>query len=84
MESVDIAKKRFLNIKKRFNNRRKKRVGPSGSGSKDAQEGKEQFQDMAYLSWLEPHVQDTGCNIRCAIFDREIFLLSKIFSSAFV
>ena len=56
-ENVAAAKTRFFNIKKRFNNRRRKEVGPSGSGSQDTQEGREQFQDMAYLRWMVPHIQ---------------------------
>ena len=57
VEDIDEAQKRFGNIKKRFNNRRKKAKGPSGSGTADVQDASRKFQDMQYLAWLEPHVQ---------------------------
>ena len=47
----------FENIKKKFNTRRRSSKGPSGSGTADVSSQQEDFKDMAYLSWLAPHVK---------------------------
>ena len=57
MENVNEAQRRFSNIKKRFNKRRKDSKGPSGSGSNDIREARDKFKDMDYLAWLEPYTK---------------------------
>ena len=66
IKSIEEAKKWFLNIKKRFGKRRKCSKGPSGSGKKDVDGAVADYQDMAYLAWLAPHMQsrNTKTNVQ--------------------
>ena len=53
----------FENSRRRFN-RRKKVPKPSGSGTADVQDAKERLKELAYLSWIEPYVQQRVSNAR--------------------
>ena len=52
-ELVVEAQKRFINIKKRFNSKRKKAKGPSGSGVADLEDASRKFQDMIAVSLVK-------------------------------
>ena len=66
IEDVASAQRLFVNLKKRFNKRRRdlKKKGPSGTGSADLSEAKE----MEYLTWLEPYVILRATKTNCPNF----------------
>ena len=75
VESVDTAKRLFENLKKRFQRRRRKAKGSSGTSTESVAEAKERLKELAYLSWLEPFIIQRKTKSNCPILLREFCLL---------
>ena len=65
LETPELAKKNFENLKKRFSKRRKESTGPSGTGRESVAEAKERLRELSFLAWLAPHVQLRQTKTNC-------------------
>ena len=65
LESSEIAKRLFDNLKKKFHRRRRQAAGPSGCSAESVAEPKARLKELAFLSWLEPHVQARQTKSNC-------------------